>query len=111
MRKLFPMFAVLGLFVGASLTVLAAEEKTISGDATCAKCALKETKACQNVVAVKEGDKTVNYYMDMTNPVAKANHAKGGFCQSDKKVKVTGEVSEKDGKKFIAPTKIEVVAD
>ena len=61
--------------------------------------------------SVKEGDKTVNYYMDMTNPVAKANHAKGGFCQSDKKVKVTGEVSEKDGKKFIAPTKIEVVAD
>ncbi len=113
MRKFFPILAVLGLFLGATATVLAAtaEEKTISGDATCAKCSLKEAKTCQNVVLVKEGDKEVKFYMDMTNKLAKDNHAKAGFCQSDKKVKVTGEVTEKDGKKFIAPTKIEVVED
>lgn len=118
MRKLFPMFAVVGLFMGASLTVLAVddkEEKTITGDATCAKCSLKESKECQNVVKVKDGDKETLYYMDMKNKVAKANHAKAGFCKSEKKVKVTGVVTEKevDGKKkhFIAPTKIEVVED
>ena len=113
MRKLFPMLAVCGLFLVASLSVLAADdkEKTITGDATCAKCALKETKACQNVVVVKEGDKKVNYYMSMKNAVAKDNHSKAGFCKSEKKVKVTGVVSEKDGKKFIAPTKIEVVEE
>ena len=63
----------LGLFLAASATVLAAaaDEKTITGDATCAKCALKEAKTCQNVVLVKDGDKEVKYYMDMTNPVAK----------------------------------------
>lgn len=109
MRKLFPMFAVCGLFLGASFTVLAAEDKTITGEAKCAKCSLKEAKDCQNVVAVKEGDKTVNYYMDMKNPIAKANHAKAGFCKAEKNVKVTGEVTEKDGKKFIAPTAITVV--
>ncbi len=109
MRKLFPMLAVCGLILGASLTTLAADdkEKTITGDATCAKCSLKEAKSCQNVVKVKEDGKDVNYYMDMKNAVAKDNHAKMGFCKSDKKVKVTGTVTEKDGKKFIEPTKIE----
>jgi precorrin-3B methylase len=109
MRKLFPILAVCGLFVGASLTVLAAEDKTVTGEAKCAKCALKEAKDCQNVVVVKDGDKSVTYYMDMTNKVAKDNHAKAGFCQGTKNVKVTGAVTEKDGKKFIAPTAITVV--
>ncbi|MDB5349606.1 MAG: hypothetical protein JWN86_853 [Planctomycetota bacterium] len=111
MRKILPMLAVCGLFLGASLSVLAADEKTITGSATCAKCALKEAKACQNVVIVKDGDKEVKYYMSMKNKVASDNHAKAGFCKSEKKVKVTGEVSEKDGKKFIDPKKIEVVEE
>lgn len=112
MRKMFPMLAVFGLVLAsATMTVMAADdkEKTISGDATCAKCALKETKACQNVVLVKADGKEVKYYMDMTNKVAKENHAKGGFCQSDKKVKVVGVVAEKDGKMLITPTSITVV--
>ena len=110
MRKLFPMLAVCGLFLGASLSVLAAEEKTITGQATCAKCALKEAKSCQNVVTVTEGDKKVNYYMKKSK-VADENHAKSGFCKSEKKVKVTGDVTEKDGKKIIDAKKIEVVED
>ena len=111
MRKLFPLLAVAALFLGASLSALAADDKakTITGDATCAKCALKEAKECQNVVLVKDGDKEVKYYMDMTNKVAKDNHAKAGFCKGGKTVKVTGTVTEKDGKKFIAPTAIKVV--
>lgn len=109
MRKLFPILAVAGLFLGLTVTVLAAEEKTITGDATCAKCALKEAKSCQNVVVVKEGDKEVKYYMNMKNKVASENHKKGGFCESNKKVKVTGDVTEKDGKKMIEPKTIEVV--
>ncbi|MBX6314816.1 MAG: hypothetical protein IRY99_18145 [Isosphaeraceae bacterium] len=109
MRKLFPMLAVTVLFTGIALIVRAAEQKTITGDAECAKCTLAETKKCQNVVVVKEGDKEVKYYMDMTNPVAKANHQKAGFCKGEKKVRVTGDVAEKEGKMFITPTKIEVV--
>jgi hypothetical protein len=113
MRKLFPMLAVAGLFVCATFTVVAADdkEKTITGGATCAKCALKETKDCQNVVLVKEGDKETKYYMSMKNAVAKENHGKGGFCKSEKKVKVVGVVSEKDGKMFIEPTAITVVEE
>jgi aerobic-type carbon monoxide dehydrogenase small subunit (CoxS/CutS family) len=87
----------------------AAEEKTIKGDTGCAKCTLKETKECQNVLTVDENGKEVNYYMDMKNKVAKENHQKGGFCQGGKVAKVTGTIKEEGGKKWIEPTKIEVV--
>lgn len=113
MRKLFPMLAVAGLILGSSATLLAGDDKetTITGDASCAKCKLKETKECQNVVVVKDGDKEVKYYMDMKNKVAKENHGKGGFCQGGKKVKVVGTVTEKDKVKMIAPTEITVVTE
>lgn len=110
MRKLFSLLAVSVLFSGVGLA-LAAEEKTITGDAVCAKCALKETKTCQNVVMVKEGDQTVNYYLEGAE--SKKNHAKLGICMASKdapiKVKVTGSCEEKDGKKVMEVTKIEKV--
>ncbi len=108
MRKIIPMFAAAALCMVALFTARAADEKTITGDATCAKCALSETKSCQNVVLVKDGDKEVKYYMEQ-NKLAKDSHGKMGFCKSEKTVKVTGEVTEKDGKKIITPSKIEVV--
>ena len=111
MRKLFPMLAAAILFSGVAVTLRAAEEKTITGKTECAKCTLKETKACQNVVVAKDGDKEVKYYMDPKNAIAKANHQKAGFCKGGKKVKVTGDVTEKDGKQIIEPTKIEVVEE
>ena len=52
MRK---MLAVAVLFSGLTLVARAAEEKTISGEGLCAKCALKETPKCQNAVQVEEG--------------------------------------------------------
>lgn len=113
MRKLLPMLAVAVAFTGFALVVKAAEEKTITGQAQCAKCALKEAPKCQNVVIAEEDGKEVKYYMVMEG-VAKANHGKI-FCQAPKDagptVKVTGEVSEKDGKKIIKASKIEVVEE
>ncbi len=108
MRKLFPLLAVCATFSCLTLAI-AAEEKTVTGDAVCAKCALKEAPKCQNVVLVKEGDETVNYYL--TGPVSQKAHGALGICTASKedpvKVKVTGEVSEKDGKKSIEVSKID----
>ena len=111
MRKILPTFAVFGLFLAASLTVLAAEEKTITGTAECAKCTRKETKTCQAAVKVKEGDKEVVYYLKH-NDVAKKIHA-DTICtpNSSAKYKVTGDLTEKDGKKIIEPKKIDVITD
>ena len=43
------------------------KERTITGEAKCAKCMLKETDKCQTVIQVenKKG-KTVNYYLAAT---------------------------------------------
>ncbi len=108
MRKLFPLLAVSVVLAGVSLAV-AAETKTITGDAVCAKCALKEQATCQNVVMVEEGGKTVNYYL--TGDESEKQHKKLGICAAKKdspvKVKVTGDVTEKDGKKMMEVTKLE----
>ena len=107
MRKLIPMLVVT-LLTGVSLAI-AAEVKTITGDAVCAKCALKEQAKCQNVVIAEEDGKKVNYYL--TGAASKKAHQALAICGATKdapvKVKVTGEVTEKDDKNMIAVSKIE----
>jgi hypothetical protein len=78
---------------------------TITGEGKCAKCALQETDACQNAVEVEEAGKTVTYYL-VQNPVSKAFHGK--ICKGPKKVTVTGDVKEVDGKMEITATKIDL---
>jgi hypothetical protein len=114
MRKLLVLAAAGVMFSG--MTVLKADKQddgkkvTISGEGMCAKCALKETKTCQNaVIETKDGKKTT-YYL-VANDVAKKAHQRDGFCRATKeepiKVKVTGTVTEKDGKMELTAEKIE----
>ena len=113
MRKLLSMSAVAVFAAGVGLAAVPVEEKTITGMAQCAKCALKEADACQSVVVVEEDGEDVTYYLAQ-NDVAKKNHAKL-FCMAPKgdgpTVKVTGEVEEEDGKKTMTASKIEEAED
>lgn len=85
------------------------KEVKLEGEMVCGKCKLKETEACSNVVQVKEGDKTVTYYL--MDKGAKEDYHKE-CCQKTAKVKVTGgKVVEKDGKKWLEGSKVEVVKD
>jgi hypothetical protein len=86
-----------------------AKERTITGEAKCAKCALKEADKCQTVVEVeaKDGKKTTYYLAD--NPVAKKFH--GEICQGPKKVTVVGTVKKVEGKNELTATKIEPVKE
>jgi hypothetical protein len=113
-KKLISMFALCA-FLGLAVSSAFAEKKeapkaegkevTVKGTATCAKCGLKETKSCQNAIQVKEGDKTVTYYL-AENETSKKFH--GEVCQTTKEgVSVTGTVEEKDGKKVITAKKID----
>ncbi len=108
MRKILPMLALAFLFSGLNLVARAADEKTITGDGLCAKCALKETKDCQNAVQVEEGGKKVTYYV-VQNDLAKKFHK--NICKSTEKVKVTGTVKEVDGKMEITPTAMDLVKE
>ena len=105
MRKLVPMLAV--AFVCSVALVVAAEVKTITGEAVCAKCALGETAKCQNTITTDEGGKKVTYYL-VSNKFFKTAHGPLGICTAEKgagpKVKATGEVAEKDGKMTLTPT-------
>ena len=84
------------------------KKKTITGDGMCAKCELKEAKECQNAIKVKEGGKTVTYYL-VHNDVSKEFHGK--VCKATAKVKATGTVKEVDGKMELTPTKIDLVKE
>jgi hypothetical protein len=107
MKKLKLTLALLGGLAVASATTALAEDVTITGNMVCGKCTLHETDKCQNVVQVTEDGKTVNYYLKQ-NDVSKAAH--DPICQGgSEKVTVTGTVKEKDGKKMMTPTKIDVV--
>ena len=111
MRKLLVLAAAGVLFCGIGLVNAQDDKKvTISGDGMCAKCALGETKSCQNaVIETKDGKKTTYYIVH--DAVAKKAHSRDGFCQATKdepvKVKVTGTVEKKDDKMFLTAEKIE----
>jgi len=77
---------------------------TMAGTATCAKCDLGTAKECTNVLQVKEGDKTVTYYL--AGKADKEWHK--NICKTPKSVTMTGTVSEKDGKKTLDVSKIEM---
>lgn len=109
------LFVVLGLALGLATVATAADEKkkddkkavTLKGKITCAKCDLGKEDKCAVVIVVKEDGKDVIYYFDAKGHAA--NHTKGAnVCKEGKAGSVTGTVSEKDGKKVITVSKVEV---
>ena len=93
------------VFVGLAGTAWAADT-TLTGTVMCAKCALKkaDAKECQDVLVVKDakGD-AKEYYLAKNAVLEKFGHT----CNGEKPATVTGAVSEKDGKTWITPTKME----
>ena len=113
----YALAAALGLaVVVAAGTDSTAQDKTktesknttLEGKLVCAKCTLGETKGCEHALQVKSGDKTVTYYLvKATEKGFKDYHGKVCPAGSELQVKVTGVVSDKDGKKLINAAKVE----
>jgi hypothetical protein len=106
MRKLSLVLALaaVGLLV-AGVWAQGKKEVTLKGTILCAKCALKEGKKCQTAIQVKEKGKTVTYYL--LDKGMKENYHEE-VCGGEKKEgTVIGIVSEKEGKKYITPRKVE----
>lgn len=102
MKKVLITSLSLFAFGALLVAVQAADDKevTLKGEILCAKCALKETKACTNAIRVKEKGKDVVYYLD-DNKGKEKYHSE--ICGGPKEGVVVGKVSEKDGKKYIKP--------
>jgi hypothetical protein len=112
MKKLSVLFTgVAGLVLLALATPSFAaegEKVTVTGEGKCAKCALKETTSCQNVIEVTKDGKTTKYYVAQ-NETSKKFH--GELCHGPQKVTATGTVKEVDGKKELTVSKIELAKD
>lgn len=107
------MLAVLAVAVSSLFAFSFADEKPtagkevkLTGSLMCAKCKLKMdgVKKCTNALQVKEGEKTVTYLLE-----DKGNGEEYHECGGDVKenVTVTGTLTEKDGKKWVKPSKVE----
>jgi hypothetical protein len=105
MKTILKLGLALALAGGLVAAASAGDETTLTGKIVCAKCTLKkaDAKECQDVLVVKDGDKTAEYYIEK-NAVKETF---GHVCQGEKAAVVTGKVTEKDGKKWISATKME----
>jgi hypothetical protein len=100
------LVCVLALFCLLSWTVQAApKEVTLKGKIVCAKCTLKKASKCTTAIVVEENGKELTYYLK-DKGTSESYHEP--VCGGGKKDgTVIGVVSEKDGQKWITPTKVE----
>jgi hypothetical protein len=97
--------AIAAMFLFVNLVRADDAPVTLKGTMTCAKCGLKIADKCQSVLQVKNGDTTTLYYI-ADSDASKGTHDKVCTAAVDN-VTITGTVADKDGKKWITPTKIE----
>ena len=88
----------------AALSAQEKKEVTLKGSLLCAKCALGETTECTTAIQVKEGDKLITYYLD--DKGAGETHHEPICGGGRKEGTVVGTVQEKEGKKYIKPSKV-----
>jgi len=109
-KNLFIKAGLTGLLTLAMAFPVLADDKdkeiTITGEAKCGKCALKETEKCQNVIQVEKEGKKTTYYI-VHDDVAKAFHK--NVCTETKKATATGTSKKVDGKLQFTAKKIELV--
>lgn len=105
-RRLFILSAALLSVSLAATPLVAFADEALSGTLVCAKCALKKSDAheCQDVLIVADAKGAKTEYYVTKNEVAEKS---GEACTLEIKATVTGTVSERDGRKWITPSKIE----
>jgi hypothetical protein len=105
-RRLFILSAALLTVSLAATPLVAFADEALSGTLVCAKCALNKADAheCQDVLIVADARGAKTEYYVTKNEVAEKS---GEACTLEIKATVTGTVSEKDGRKWITPSKIE----
>jgi hypothetical protein len=94
------LITLIGAAFSLTLTTVRAEEKTFEGEMSCAKCNLGIADKCEDTLKVGE----TLYLLEEGGKRKTSEHV----CSDSAKAKVTGKMEERDGKKFIVATKIEV---
>lgn len=111
MKKLLTTTLTAAALVFALAFTAAAESKgktlTLAGKGCCAKCCLKETETCQNVLTVEKDGKKTKYYL-VQNDVSKGFHSQ--ICETVKNITVTATCKKVGDKLELTAEKIEVTA-
>ncbi len=89
--------------VALAAPVFAADD-TFKGEMVCAKCYLNkpDAKECQDVLLVKDGGATTEYYITKN----KVSEESGEACTQAIPAVVIGTVKETDGRKWLTASKI-----
>ena len=105
MNRLMSFAVAIALMIATAVPTLAADE-VYNGTLMCAKCSLNKPDAheCQDVLIVTGANGAkIEYYITKNQVAEKAGEA----CTQEVRATVTGTVSEKDGKTWLTPSKIE----
>ena len=106
MKKMVALSFALFVAVVLAGPALAGDTETVTleGNILCAKCTLHEEGAekCQNVLVVKKDGKATHYYLAKNE----SSEELGMVCKGPKAVQITGQVTEEDGKLWLAATEI-----
>lgn len=107
-RRMKLFLAVVLLAGVASLAMAGESVVTVSGTIACAHCTLKkgDLASCQDMIVATSGATAGEYYIVKNAVLEKFGHT----CKGQKAATVTGTVMEKDGKRWLTPTKIEAAA-
>lgn len=105
-RLAFAAALALGLVIPAQTGAALTLEEVFKGTLVCAKCGLKKADAteCQDILLVDRDNAAPAEYYITKNDVAEKS---GEACTLKVPATVTGTVSEKDGKTWLTPSKIE----
>lgn len=103
---LVPVALLLAAFVAGAAW---AKPVTLEGKVVCAKCSLHEEgrEECQNVLLVEREGKAEQYYIAKNETYDKL----GDVCQGAIWVRVTGEVQDKDGQRWIVASDISAIEE
>ena len=105
LKTILKVVLCLAVVLGVAAAVPAGDEMTVSGKVMCAKCTLKKADAteCQDVLVTKnDAGETSEYYIAKNDVSSSFGHT----CRGEQAATVTGVVAEKDGKKWITPSKM-----
>ena len=105
MKTMIRVVVAVALVAFVAAPAIAADE-VLTGSLLCAKCSLKKADAheCQDVLVVTDPKGAKTEYYVTKNEVAEKD---GEACMQEVKDTVTGSVSQKDGKTWLTPSKIE----
>ncbi|NBV21363.1 MAG: hypothetical protein EBS05_05500 [Proteobacteria bacterium] len=106
-KLLLTTITIAALAIGLVATATAESKGktiTLSGKGCCAKCCLKESETCQNVLTVEKDGKKTKYYI-VQNDVSKSFHSQ--ICETVKNITVTATCKKVGDKLELTPEKIE----